>query len=291
VSRPTVSIPTRTLVLGMLDEDGSIRSEELAPVAAACGTGSEQLRSCLRRLVAEGVLAREGSGRGASYRATPIGLDALARHRSRLHRAYALDVGGAPWDGRWRLVAFAISEAERPARDQLRDRLLGLGGAAIQGGLYVSPHAWEAEVEAAAKELRVEGGVSFATTTDLAIGGLREPHALAPRLWPLDPLAARYRAFTERFGPVRAALEDMRSRRDRLSDAAFLPGALAMAVAFQPVFDADPLLPPALLPHPWPGRAARELLLVSRRLALALRAAQGRPRLFALFDDTAGGIP
>ena len=44
-------------------------------------------------------------------------------------------------------------------------------------------------------------------------------------------------------------------------DAEFLPAALAMAVAFQECFDDDPLLPPELLPRPWPGprgaRAAR----------------------------------
>ncbi len=58
---PTVEIPTRLLVFGMLDEHGSVASADLAPVTAACGGGAEQLRSCLRRLVAEGVFERAGA--------------------------------------------------------------------------------------------------------------------------------------------------------------------------------------------------------------------------------------
>lgn len=282
---PTVEIPTRLLVLGMLDERGTVTSAELAPVAAACGSGTEQLRSCLRRLVAEGVLERDGAGRAARYAATPAGLAALARQRERMQRAYALDAGVPPWDDAWHLVGFAIPEAERAARDALRDRLLSLGGAAIQGGLYASPHAWEPAVSAAAKELAVEGAVTIATTTDLRVGGVREPRELARRLWPLAELGARYDAFVTRFQPALAALRSMRARREALPDAAFLPGALAMAVAFQPAFDRDPLLPRELLPARWPGAAARALLLDSRRRALALRAAQGRPRLFQIFDS------
>jgi DNA-binding transcriptional regulator PaaX len=65
-----------------------------------------------------------------------------------------------------------------------------------------------------------------------------------------------------------------------------------MAVAFQPAFDPDPLLPRALLPRRWPGAAARALLLESRRRALALRTAQGRPRLFQIFaHDTPDRTP
>jgi phenylacetic acid degradation operon negative regulatory protein len=63
-----------------------------------------------------------------------------------------------------------------------------------------------------------------------------------------------------------------------------------MAVSFQDVFAADPLLPPELLPRPWPGRTARDLLVRSRRLALALREAHGRPALFHLFDETLEAI-
>lgn len=274
------------LILGMTGADGALRMEELLPVAAACGSRPEQLRSCLRRLVAEGAFERDGAGRTACYRATPAALAALGAQRERLRRAYALDRGAAPWDGRWHLVAFAVPESERAARDGFRERLRVAGGAPIQGGLWVSPHAWEATVAEAAKALRVEGCVTTSASDDLCVGGVREPREIARRLWRTGELAARYAAFADHYAPLLPALEAMRARREALPDAAFLPGALAMAIAFSPCFDADPLLPAELLPQPWPGTRARALLLASRRLGLALREAQGRPRLFHLFDDT-----
>lgn len=286
-----MAIPTRVLVLGMAHEDGTILTDEVYPVAEACGQTAEQVRSCLRRLVAEGLFTREGSGRASSFKATGAGLAALGATVERTRLAYAQDAAGRGWDRQWRLVAFAVAERERPARDALRDRLLALGGAAIQGGLYVSPHPWHDDVLAAATELGIAESVTVASTDDLAVAGERDPRHLASALWSIDDLASRYRAFLDRFSPVLDALTAIRSRKERLPDAAFLPGALSMAVAFNECFETDPLLPPELLPRPWPGRAARELLVQSRRLALQLRKEHGRPALFrATYDDAVESI-
>jgi phenylacetic acid degradation operon negative regulatory protein len=70
-----------------------------------------------------------------------------------------------------------------------------------------------------------------------------------------------------------------------MADASFLPLALTMAVAYTECSSRDPYLPPELLPRPWPGRAAREILMRSRRLALLLREDAGRPALFGMFDE------
>jgi phenylacetic acid degradation operon negative regulatory protein len=154
----------------------------------------------------------------------------------------------------------------------------------------VSPHPWHKDAGAEADRLGVADLVTTASTDDLDVGGERDPRELAPRLWAIDELAARYRALVDDWSFVLDSLADLRARKERLPDTAFLPGALAMAVAFQDVFDDDPLLPPELLPRPWPGRAARDLLVRSRRLALALRAAHGRPALFHLFDETTEAV-
>jgi phenylacetic acid degradation operon negative regulatory protein len=284
------AVPTRVLVLGMLREDGTIDAGELLPVAEACGQSPEQLRSCLRRLVAEGLLVRSGSGQAARYEATPAGMTAMGTTVERTRLAYAQDAAGRGWDRRWRLVAFAVPETRRSARDSFRDRLVALGGAAVQGGLYVSPHPWHKDVRAEAERAGVDDLISLASADDLEVGGERDPRELARRLWPVDDLASRYHTFATTWSFVPQMLTAMRARKERLPDSAFLPGALAMAVAFQNVFERDPLLPPELLPRPWPGRTARELLVRSRRLALALREAHGRPALFHLFDETLEGI-
>jgi phenylacetic acid degradation operon negative regulatory protein len=279
------------LVLGMAHEDGTILADELFTVGTACGQTAEQVRSCLRRLVGEGLFIRSGTGRSARYDATEEGMAALGSTLERTRLAYVQDAAGRGWDRQWRLVSFAVPEGRRPARDTLRDRLLQLGGAAIQGGLYVSPHPWHKDVRAAAERLGVTAMVSMATTEDLDVGGQRDPRELARTLWAVDELDRSYRAFVERFAAVPDVLKGMRRDRRRLLEKEFLPGALSMAVDFQDCFNRDPLLPPELLPRPWAGREARDLVVTSRRLALAARAAHGRPALFRFFDEAVETIP
>jgi phenylacetic acid degradation operon negative regulatory protein len=279
------------LVLGMAHEDGTVDAGELAAVAEACGQTPEQVRSCLRRLVTEGLFERQGTGRAARYRATSRGMKALGGALERTRRAYGQDLEGRGWDGQWRLVAVAVPESRRAARDALRDRLRGLGGAAIQGGLYVSPHDWHKDVVAAGERLGVADALTLATTGDLAVGGEHDPRELARSLWPVDRLRADYERFCARYAPVMDYLHDLRSRHGHIADTAFLPGALGMAVEFEDCFRDDPLLPPELLPRPWPGRTARDLILRTRRLALNLRSGAARPALFRTFDNAIESLP
>jgi phenylacetic acid degradation operon negative regulatory protein len=284
-------LPTRMLVFGVARHDGTIPAGDVFAVATACHRSTEQVRSCLRRLVGEGLFHRDGVGQRAVYRPTDDGLRALAAFGSRALRAHVQDTERDGWDGRWHLVAFAVPEARRTARDALRDHLGVLGGASIHNGLYVSPHPWDKDVAATAEALGVVDHVTLAATDVLTVGGASESRELAARLWPLDDLAARYQAFLDRWSVALDHLGHMQRHRQRLPDSAFLPGSLAMALAYRSCLDADPLLPPELLPHPWPGRAARELIVRSRRLALRVRARSDRPALFATFDDLVDALP
>ncbi|HEY5154433.1 MAG TPA: PaaX family transcriptional regulator C-terminal domain-containing protein [Acidimicrobiales bacterium] len=288
---PDVEIPTRVLVLGMAHHDGTIVATELHPVADACGLTSDQVRSCLRRLVSERLFTREGDGRDAIYRATEAGMRALGSTMERTRLAYAQDAAGRGWDRTWHLVAFAIPEAKRAARDAFRDHLLDLGGAAIQNGLYVSPHRWEKDVVAEAERLGVVDNVTLASTEELEVGGERDPRAVAARLWPIDRVAGRYQRFVDVYAGVPDELERMRRNKERLAEADFLPGSLIIGIKFQECFSKDPLLPPELLPRPWPGRQARELLARSRRLGILVREEHNKPALFAPFDDIVETIP
>jgi phenylacetic acid degradation operon negative regulatory protein len=278
------------LVLGMAHADGTVDAAEVFPVAEACGLSSDQVRSCLRRLVAEGLFDREGSGRTARYRPTADGLRALGANLERTRLAYAQDHAGRGWDGHWHLVAFAVPEAQRAGRDALRDELLELGGAAVHNGLYVSPHRWEADVSAAVERLGVADHVTVAATDDLAIGGRTDAREIARALWPIDDLAARYQRFVDEYSWVPAYLEKLRTRHERMADSVFMSGTLNVTVEFQFVFNSDPLLPPELLPRPWPGRAARDILTRSRRLAIRLRETHDRPALFRSFDEVIESI-
>ena len=285
MAKTTVPIPTRVLVLGMAHDDGTIRADEVYPVAEACGQTAEQVRSCLRRLVSEDLFTRQGSGRDAHYVATEAGQSTLTRNMQRLRLSYAQDRAGRGWDRRWHLAGFAVPESRRSVRDGFRDLLLGMGGAAVQGGLYVSPHAWEDDVRREAKRLGMVDHLMLATTAELEVNGIRDPRELATMLWPIDTVAARYEHFVEQHRGVPDRLEDMKRDHGRLADTDFLPLALTMAVSYTECSTRDPYLPPELLPRPWPGRAARDIVVRSRRLALLLREEAGRPALFGMFDE------
>jgi phenylacetic acid degradation operon negative regulatory protein len=273
----------RIVVLGMTEEDGSLDRAELAAVAEACGITDTQIALCLARLEAEGLYeAAEGA---ATAQATAAGLVALGKTVERTKLAYAQDAAGRGWDRRWRLVSLDLPVGDVAQGAALRERLRTLGGAPIHESLFVSPHPWDVEVHAAAQTLGLLPSITTASTDDLVIGEVSDPTALVQRLWNLDELAQRYERFVAEYGGVPEALEEMRKRKERLTDTEFLPGALMMAMRFQECFNADPLLPPELLPRPWPGRAARDIVIRSRRLGVLARERHDRPRLFRTFDE------
>jgi phenylacetic acid degradation operon negative regulatory protein len=285
------ALPTRLMVLGLAHRDGTVHGPELYRVAGECGIGIETVRSCLRRLTTEGIFDREGEGRDAVYRATPAGRSLLDVTQQRHLLAYAQDAAGRGWDRRWRLVSFAIPETLRTARDAFRDHLLALGGASIQPGVYVSPHRWDEDIRAEAARLGIAAHVTLASTDDLSVGGEVDPRAIVARLWPLDELAERYRGFIETYREVPEQLESMRRRGERISEHDFLPGVLHLAIRFNSCFEADPLLPPELLPRPWPGRDARELLARCRKLGVLAREDKDGPALYRVFDDAIAHLP
>ncbi len=284
-------LPTRQLVLGMAHRDGSIIGSELYAAANACGLSVDQVRSCARRLIAEGLFTRTGEGKDAIFHATEAGQATLQSSLQRHLLGYHQDAQGRGWDRRWRLVAFAIPEPYRAARDSFRDTLRSLGAAAIHNGLYVSPHAFHSEVNAAADRLDVREYVMTSTTDDLVIGGCDDPRKLATSLWPLAEVARRYEHFTESYAHVPAQLERMQREGQKLSESDFIPGALRIAIRFGECFDVDPLLPPELLPKPWPGKAARQVLARCRKLGMLARGEKSSPALFSVFDDVVALLP
>ncbi len=285
------SMPTRLMVLGLAHLDGTVHGTELYRVATECEIPIETVRSCMRRLIGEGLFERNGEGRDALFPATEQGRALLEVTQQRHLLAYAQDAAGRGWDGHWHLASFAIPESMRPARDRFRDHLLSLGGAVLQPGLYISPHHWEPEVRAGAERLEITCHVTLMSTADLDLGGVTDPRALAAQFWNLNAVADAYRRFIETYSDVPVRLQEMRDRGERLSEHDFLPGALHIAIRFNECFERDPLLPPELLPKPWPGRQARELLARCRRLGVLARSEQSGPALFRVFDDAIAHLP
>ncbi|BBX85686.1 putative repressor in the phenylacetic acid catabolism [Mycolicibacterium aubagnense] len=246
-----VEVPTRTLVESMLRDDATIDAGALYDVANTLGMTDQQVRLCIKRMVADGQFSQDGRGRKALLRATDDLRSTVTPDREYIRFMYAQDRGDAPWDERWHVVAFAVPEAVRSARDAMRDAIGKLGGAAIQGGLYVSPNDWDSEIASAAEKLAIAEHVTTLTTVDLTAGGISEPRALAAHLWPLGDIADQHRrllAFADR---ALSALPDATPTMQQTI-------AIQLAAEFTRAVEPDPLLPPELLPQPWIGTAARE---------------------------------
>ncbi|MFF2660564.1 PaaX family transcriptional regulator C-terminal domain-containing protein [Kitasatospora sp. NPDC058032] len=280
-----VEVPTRTLVEGMVRADGTVDAGELYEVAGELGMTDQQVRLCIKRMAADGLLVQEGRGRRAVLRETEHARRSAEPEVGFVRHMYAQDAGLAPWDGRWHLVAFAVPESARTARDALRETLVRHGGAAVQGGLYVSANDWAPYVEAEAARLGIADRVTLLTTTDLRIAGDEDPLALARRLWPLDDLAEGHRRLAalaaDRLTRLTATAPD--SAPTWVEHVAI---ALELAAEFTRATTPDPLLPPELLPRPWPGTEARALTADCWRLLR--RAGQGAPdpgpRFFQRYD-------
>lgn len=278
-----VEVPTRMLVHALIREDGSVEAGELYTVAGMLGMSDQQVRLCVKRLVGEGRFAHQGRGRKARLQASADTLRALAPNAGFLRHAFRQDAGLEPWDGVWHLAAFAVPEAARTSRDALRETLVRLGGAPLQGGLYVCANTWEPYVEEAAHRLGAHDALTLFTTTDLRRGDIREPAELARRLWPLQEIADRY----HRLGRIARPRLDRLTGPTSLSPAQHITIAVELAAELTRAMEPDPLLPPELLPRPWPGAHARDLFARCWQ-ALAGRDDGVWPVLFRLYADLAG---
>lgn len=249
--RPTV--PTRLLVHALIREDNTVDTAELYSVANLMGMSDQQVRLCLKRLIAEDLFTQEGRGRKAILQAAT---QTSASNVEHVRHAYRQDHGFAPWDGTWHMFAFAIPESRRTTRDALRNFLLHLGAAPIQGGLYISANPITESIERQADRLGVLANVTFLTNTDLRIGRTTAPRQLASAIWPLDEIAARHEKLA-RFGQTAAK---HLARTGGLTYIERLTLAIELAAEFTAAMAPDPLLPPELLPQPWPGQQARHIV-------------------------------
>ncbi|MFJ7279868.1 PaaX family transcriptional regulator C-terminal domain-containing protein [Kitasatospora sp. NPDC098663] len=126
-------------------------------------------------------------------------------------------------------------------------------------------------------------GSQSSQMSGLRTGETDDPRALARRWWPLDQVAEGHQRLAEVAADRLARLEK------GLSGPELLTVALELAASFTEAMGPDPLLPPELLPQPWPGTAAREL--VARCWALLLAdPGPGAPRLFDAYAKVVAAV-
>jgi phenylacetic acid degradation operon negative regulatory protein len=228
---------------------GDIWVGSLIRIAAEFGLSELALRSVLSRMARGGWLEAAREGNRSYYRLTRHGRAVIAEGTSRIFRPRR-----APWDHQWHLVSYSIPETQRELRDQFRKRLSYLGFGSLSAGAWITPHNLRGEVEELARDLAVEPLVDQFRGAYLRP---REAPALAARIWPLEQLAAGYRAFLGRWGGVAEQLSH--APDNGVPDARAFVLRFWLIHEYQRFFLEDPNLPPDLVPLDWPGTAAATL--------------------------------
>jgi len=192
------------------------------------------VRTAMSRLTADGWFERNKIGRNSFYRLVQrerLTFDIATRH--------IYDPPPSDWTGRFELLLIGNAGD----RDAAREALKNAGFGSPLPGVWVAPSGAPIPEEAASA-LRLE-----VSAEDEA--GRR----LLSESWPLDRTADAYLKFMKTFEPLRGWID----RRERLADADAFTARILLIHHYRRVVLRDPLLPTALLPKDWPGRAARKL--------------------------------
>ena len=192
------------------------------------------VRTAMSRLTADGWFERTRIGRNSFYRLVQSGRQTFDIATKHIYGPPASD-----WTGRFELLLIGNGGD----RDVAREALKNAGFGSPLPGVWVAPSGVPVPEEASGA-IRLE----VSAEDDSGRRLLRES-------WPLDRTADAYLKFMKTFEPLRAWL----GRGEQLADADAFTARVLLIHHYRRVVLRDPLLPTALLPADWPGRAARTL--------------------------------
>jgi phenylacetic acid degradation operon negative regulatory protein len=213
---------------------GSVWLGTLLEFFKSIDIGGGVVRTAMSRLASDRWLERSKVGRNSFYRLVENG-----RQTFHIATKHIYDPPPADWTGRFELLLIGNAED----RDASREPLRNAGFGSPLPGVWVAPSGAPIPLEAK-RAIRLE--VSAEDDS-----GRR----LLAESWPLDRIADAYLKFMKTFEP----LHDWVERRERVSDAEAFTARILLIHYYRRVVLRDPLLPTALLPKDWPGRAARSL--------------------------------
>lgn len=193
----------------------------LVRLAGLFGVNGNRARVALSRMVATGEVTAEGAGR---YRLAGHLLDRQSRQAaSRAGRT-------APWPGGWQVVVVTRAGSSAEVRHRRRRALAYARLAELREGVWLRPDNLP---------LTLPGDVDADVLRWQATVG--DDRALARRLWPLERWAA--------------TAQDLRDQLEAHPPAGWsdLAPGFELSASVLRQLQADPLLPPALLPPAWPG--------------------------------------
>src|SRR3954454_5634455 len=191
------------------------------------------VRTAMSRLTADGWFERNKVGRNSFYRLVQSGRQTFDIATKHIYGPPASD-----WTGRFELLLIANGGD----RDAAREALKNAGFGSPLPGVWVAPSGVPIPGEA-------KGAIRLEVSAEDDSG-----RRLLSESWPLERTADAYRRFMKSFEPLRTWVA-----RDKLSEIDAFIARVLLIHHYRRVVLRDPLLPVALLPRDWPGRAARQL--------------------------------
>lgn len=216
------------------------------------GIAEGTTRVALSRMLAAGELEMDDGRYGLAGRL----LDRLVRQ----------DISRRPplqrWDGAWRQAVVIVPSRTAAERADLRSAMHELRFAELREGVWVRPDNLAEDDAPRARAVADDQCIWLSAS-------VADPRALAEELWDLDGWARHAQALRRRMRTSRSALERDPSGAD-------LREGFVLAAAVLRHMQADPLMPPELLPKDWPGRSLRSeydgyARVFARRWSAALR--------------------
>ncbi|MBV8529811.1 MAG: GntR family transcriptional regulator [Candidatus Eremiobacteraeota bacterium] len=226
--------------------DGSLWIGSLIDLMASFGVSPAAVRQAVSRMTRQGWLVARRRGNRAFYSVTERGRRRIDELSPRIYGPVI------EWDGRWRLLTYAIGEANRKRRERLRKELSALGWAQLSPSTWISPNDSLAAAREAARATGTLDGVNLFSSE---YAGPLSDREMLERCWDVVEIASAYRDFIARY---EAALRRERDRRD-LSDERALVERLWLVHDYRKFAYTDPGLPSELLPAHWPGTSAAAL--------------------------------
>jgi phenylacetic acid degradation operon negative regulatory protein len=226
--------------------DGALWIGGLIRLMASFGVSPQAVRQAVSRMSRQGWLVARRQGNRAFYMVTGRGRRRIEELSPRIYGPVI------EWDGRWRLLTYAIGEAHRRRREQLRKELAALGWAQLAPSTWISPSdTLEAARQAADATLTSEAIHLF----EAEYRGPLTDRELLERCWDVEAIASAYREFNSRY---RQRFEREIASGD-LTDEGALVERLWLVHDYRKFAYLDPGLPSELLPAHWPGTAAAAL--------------------------------